>query len=50
MRNTNYNEHRHKLDEIMKCFTRIFCEESDMSKYDQKLVKEISNEFPHLFK
>nr|CAH7750264.1 unnamed protein product [Callosobruchus chinensis] len=50
MRNTNYDEHRHKLDEILKCFTRIFCEESDLSKYDQKLVKEISNEFPHLFK
>ncbi|XP_018561929.1 NCK-interacting protein with SH3 domain isoform X2 [Anoplophora glabripennis] len=50
MRNTNYEEHKHKIDEILKCFTRIFCEESDMSKYDQKLVKDISNEFPHLFK
>ncbi|CAG9865149.1 unnamed protein product [Phyllotreta striolata] len=50
MRNTNYDEHRHKVDEILKCFTRIFCEESDTSKFDQKLVKEISNEFPHLFK
>ncbi|KAJ8950413.1 hypothetical protein NQ318_003689 [Aromia moschata] len=50
MRNTNYDEHKHKVDEILKCFTRIFCEESDLSKYDQKLVKDISNEFPHLFK
>ncbi|XP_074031467.1 NCK-interacting protein with SH3 domain isoform X2 [Leptinotarsa decemlineata] len=50
MRNTNYDEHRHKVDEILKCFTRIFCEESEWSKFDQKLVKEISNEFPHFFK
>lgn len=50
MRNTNYEEHKHKVDEILKCFTRIFCEESELSKFDQKLVKEISNEFPHLFK
>ncbi|CAG9830828.1 unnamed protein product [Diabrotica balteata] len=50
MRNTNYEEHKHKVDEILKCFTRIFCEESEFSKFDQKLVKEISNEFPHLFK
>ncbi|KAJ8933363.1 hypothetical protein NQ314_014078 [Rhamnusium bicolor] len=50
MKNTNYEEHKHKIDEILKCFTRIFCEESDLSKYDQKLVKDISNEFPHLFK
>ncbi|XP_056645825.1 NCK-interacting protein with SH3 domain [Diorhabda sublineata] len=50
MRNTNYEEHQHKVDEILKCFTRIFCEESETSKFDQKLVKEISNEFPHLFK
>ncbi|KAG5886313.1 hypothetical protein JTB14_003466 [Gonioctena quinquepunctata] len=49
MRHTNYDEHRHKVDEILKCFTRIFCEESELSKFDQKIVKEISNEFPHLF-
>ncbi|CAG9815594.1 unnamed protein product [Phaedon cochleariae] len=50
MRNTNYEEHRHKIDDILKCFTRIFCEENDLSKFDQKLVREISNEFPHMFK
>ncbi|CAH0554658.1 unnamed protein product [Brassicogethes aeneus] len=49
MRNTNYEEHKHRNDEILKCFTRIFCEESDLSKHDQKLVREISNEFPQFF-
>ncbi|XP_044262296.1 NCK-interacting protein with SH3 domain [Tribolium madens] len=50
MRNTNYEEHRHRLDDILKSFTRIFCEESDLSKNDQQLVREISHEFPHFFK
>jgi hypothetical protein len=50
MRNTNYDEHRHRIDDILKSFTRIFCEESELSKYDQKLVREISHEFPHFFK
>lgn len=29
---------------------RIFCEETTESQEDQKVVREISNEFPHLFK
>ncbi|XP_065155397.1 NCK-interacting protein with SH3 domain [Atheta coriaria] len=50
VRNTNYSEHMHQRDEILKCFTRIFCEESGQSVQDQKLVKEIINEFPEYFK
>lgn len=50
MRNTAYEEHHHRLDDIHKCFTRIFCEESDLSYEDQQLVRDISNEFPQYFK
>lgn len=50
MRNTDYEEHKHRIEEILKCFTRIFCEESELSQMDQKLVREISNEFPQFFK
>lgn len=50
MKNTNYDEHRHRIDDISKCFTRIFCEESKVSAKDQKLVREISNEYPQYFK
>ncbi|XP_011500220.1 PREDICTED: NCK-interacting protein with SH3 domain isoform X2 [Ceratosolen solmsi marchali] len=46
----SYNDHRHRCDDILKCFTRIFCEETPESQDDQNLVREISNEFPHLFK
>ncbi|KDR09746.1 NCK-interacting protein with SH3 domain [Zootermopsis nevadensis] len=50
MRNTPYYDHHHRQDDILKCFTRIFCEETEQSKTDQKLVREISNEFPQYFK
>lgn len=50
LRNTNYHEHRHRIEDILKCFTRIFCEESSLSKGDQHLVKEIFAEFPQYFK
>ncbi|KAL3267784.1 hypothetical protein HHI36_006913 [Cryptolaemus montrouzieri] len=50
MKNTNFDEHRHRIDEISKCFTRIFCEEGKVSAKDQKLVRDISNEFSQYFK
>lgn len=50
VRNTKYDEHLHQRDEILKCFTRIFCEESCQSVSDQRLVREIINEFPQYFK
>lgn len=50
LRNTNYHEHRHRSEDILKCFTRIFCEESALSKRDQYLLKEIFAEFPQYFK
>ncbi|KAL6442654.1 hypothetical protein ACFW04_002637 [Cataglyphis niger] len=50
LRTSSYNEHRHRSEDLLKCFTRIFCEETTESQEDQKVVREISNEFPHLFK
>ncbi|KAL0271998.1 UNVERIFIED_CONTAM: hypothetical protein PYX00_005141 [Menopon gallinae] len=50
MRNSGYSEHHHRQDDLLKCFTRIFCEETEVSLKDQQLVREISNEFPQYFK
>ncbi|XP_036140325.1 NCK-interacting protein with SH3 domain isoform X3 [Monomorium pharaonis] len=50
LRTSNYNEHRHRSGDLLKCFTRIFCEETAESHEDQQVVREISNEFPHLFR
>ncbi|XP_011150551.1 NCK-interacting protein with SH3 domain isoform X1 [Harpegnathos saltator] len=50
LRTSSYNEHRHRSEDLLKCFTRIFCEETTESQEDQQVVREISNEFPHLFK
>ncbi|EEB15455.1 conserved hypothetical protein [Pediculus humanus corporis] len=50
MRNSEYSEHHHRKDDLSKCFTRIFCEETEISLKDQQLVREISNEFPQYFK
>ncbi|KAJ8672586.1 hypothetical protein QAD02_003845 [Eretmocerus hayati] len=50
LKTASYEEHRHRIDDVLKTFTRIFCEEMPESQEDQNLVREISNEFPHLFK
>lgn len=50
MRNSGYGEHHHRKDDLLKSFTRIFCEETEVSLKDQQLVREISNEFPQYFK
>ncbi|CAG2063794.1 unnamed protein product, partial [Timema podura] len=50
MRNSSYGDHQHRRDDICKCFTLIFCEESEKSVDDQQLVRNISNEFPQFFK
>lgn len=50
LRNTNYREHTHRKTDLMKIFTRIFCEETECSAGDQQLVREIANEFPQIFK
>nr|XP_012229335.1 PREDICTED: NCK-interacting protein with SH3 domain isoform X1 [Linepithema humile] len=50
LRTSKYNEHHHRSEDLLKCFTRIFCEETSESQEDQQIVREISNEFPHLFK
>ncbi|KAK3927966.1 NCK-interacting protein with SH3 domain [Frankliniella fusca] len=50
LRNTPYSEHEHRREDLLKCFTRIFCEETEASHPDQMLVREISNEFPNYFK
>ncbi|XP_030038903.2 NCK-interacting protein with SH3 domain [Manduca sexta] len=50
IRNTEYGAHLHRRDDLLRCFARIFCEESDGSRDDQALVRAISNEFPQYFK
>ncbi|XP_043262915.1 NCK-interacting protein with SH3 domain [Colletes gigas] len=50
IRTSSYNEHKYRSEDLLKCFTRIFCEETGESQEDQQSVREISNEFPHLFK
>ncbi|XP_031850258.1 NCK-interacting protein with SH3 domain isoform X2 [Nomia melanderi] len=50
LRNSSYDEHKYRSEDLLKCFTRILCEETEESQEDQQLVREISNEFPHLFK
>lgn len=49
LRTTAYSDHYHRKEDLLKCFTRIFCEESEQSKTDQKLVKEILTEFQDYF-
>ncbi|KAK0076149.1 hypothetical protein PV326_011025 [Microctonus aethiopoides] len=50
LRTSGYDEHRHRSEDLLKCFTRIFCEEGAESQGDQQLIREISNEFPNFFK
>ncbi|XP_058821759.1 NCK-interacting protein with SH3 domain [Topomyia yanbarensis] len=50
VRNTGYAEHQHRKQDLMKIFTRIFCEETECSAGDQQVVREIANEFPQIFK
>ncbi|CAG4989094.1 unnamed protein product [Parnassius apollo] len=49
IRNTDYGTNLHRRDDLLRCFARIFCEESDVSKDDQALVRAIFNEFPQYF-
>ncbi|XP_011305468.1 NCK-interacting protein with SH3 domain [Fopius arisanus] len=50
LRTSGYDDHRHRSEDLLKCFTRIFCEEGPESQGDQQLIREISVEFPNLFK
>ncbi|XP_055585691.1 NCK-interacting protein with SH3 domain [Uranotaenia lowii] len=50
VRNTSYADHQHRKQDLMKIFTRIFCEETECSAGDQQIVREIANEFPQIFK
>jgi hypothetical protein len=49
IRNTEYEAHLHRRQDLLRSFARIFCEESDASRPDQALVRAISNEFPQYF-
>ncbi|CAH0406419.1 unnamed protein product [Chilo suppressalis] len=49
VRNTDYESHHHRQQDLLRCFARIFCEENDASREDQALVRAISNEFPQYF-
>nr|XP_053625438.1 NCK-interacting protein with SH3 domain isoform X2 [Plodia interpunctella] len=50
IRNTDYGAHLHRRQDLLRCFARIFCEEGEVSRDDQTLVRSISNEFPQYFK
>ncbi|XP_071444779.1 NCK-interacting protein with SH3 domain [Hetaerina americana] len=50
IRNCGYGEHLHRRDDLARCFTRIFCEDTTSSASDQHLVRDIINEFPMFFK
>ncbi|KAG8231623.1 hypothetical protein J437_LFUL010301 [Ladona fulva] len=50
IRNCCYGEHLHRRDDLSRCFTRIFCEDTSSSSSDQHLVRDIINEFPMFFK
>ncbi|KAL4714574.1 hypothetical protein ACJJTC_006620 [Scirpophaga incertulas] len=49
IRNTNYEAHLHRRQDLLRCFARIFCEENEASRDDQAQVRAISNEFPQYF-
>ncbi|CAG9783845.1 unnamed protein product [Diatraea saccharalis] len=49
IRNTDYEAHLHRKQDLFRCFARIFCEENEASRDDQALVRAISNEFPQYF-
>ncbi|XP_028173438.1 NCK-interacting protein with SH3 domain isoform X5 [Ostrinia furnacalis] len=49
IRNTDYEAHLHRRQDLLRCFARIFCEEHEASREDQALVRAISNEFPQYF-
>lgn len=49
VRHSNYNEHHHRKEDILKCLQLILTEELDESKSDQTLVNNIMEEFPETF-
>ncbi|XP_033109564.1 NCK-interacting protein with SH3 domain-like [Anneissia japonica] len=46
---TSYSEHRHRRDDLEKCFRSIAEEESQSSEMDRLIVAEIFKQFPDLF-
>jgi hypothetical protein len=48
LRNTNYSDSLHRRTDLIKIFTRIFCEEAELSAGDQQIVREILREFPNM--
>jgi len=49
VRHSNYEEHQHRKEDILKCLQLILTEELDESRADQILVKNIVDEFPDFF-
>ncbi|CAG7726569.1 unnamed protein product [Allacma fusca] len=50
IRNSNFREHNHRRDDLVKIFTSILLEEDPLALQDQRLIREITNEFPTLIK
>ncbi|KPJ06171.1 NCK-interacting protein with SH3 domain [Papilio machaon] len=55
VRNTDYGAHRHRRDDLLRCFARILCEDAPAAhvaaaaRRDHAAVRAIYNEFPHFF-
>ena len=49
LKNTDYSEHRHRQQDLAKCFRRIEAEEEEASQQDKAIVMQIRQEFPDLF-
>ncbi|KPI91578.1 NCK-interacting protein with SH3 domain [Papilio xuthus] len=55
VRNTEYGAHRHRRDDLLRCFARILCEDAPAApaapaaRRDHAAVRAIYNEFPHFF-
>lgn len=64
VRHTDYGAHRHRRDDLLRCFARILCEDAPASasasasapasaaaaaRRDHAAVRAIYNEFPHFF-
>jgi len=50
VRNSNFGEHRHRVEDLQNCFMSILLEEEPLAILDQKLIRDIVAEFPAYFK
>ncbi|XP_065343031.1 NCK-interacting protein with SH3 domain [Cloeon dipterum] len=49
VRESDYTEHNHRKEDLVRSLQHIQSEENDDSRADQQLVRKIFDEFPHIF-